>query len=108
MFDKHHAAALLFRHQSSIGFAETYSELQSAKTAGCEVEVLAVDNGSMTAQIFGYQAACRGKENFLYSLSEKNPAGTHALNVGLAMPKGDVIMIIDDDVSAGPELSRAS
>ena len=72
---------------------------------GCEVEVLAVDNGSDDGTNLWLGAACQRKKRIsLYSLSEKKPGKAHALNVGLAHAKGDVIMIIDDDVSAGPDL----
>lgn len=82
------------------------ASFESAKLPeGCEVEVLVIDNGSKDGTDRWLQEESqRKKRTLLHCLHEKKPGKAHALNAGLTQAKGDVIMIIDDDVTAGPEL----
>lgn len=66
--------------------------------AGCDVEVIVVDNNSSddTAAVVE-RAAARGPWPVRYAM-ERRQGKSYALNLGLAMARGDVVALTDDDV----------
>jgi glycosyltransferase involved in cell wall biosynthesis len=70
-----------------------------------DVEILIVDNGSTdgTAAFLHRETSKPGKFA-LEILHEKTPGKANALNTGLSRARGDIVLIIDDDVTADPAL----
>lgn len=70
-----------------------------------DVEILIVDNGSTdgTAAFLPRETSKPGKFA-LEILHEKTPGKANALNTGLSRSRGDIVLIIDDDVTADPAL----
>jgi len=78
---------------------ETLAALRElSMPADCDVEILVVDNNSTddTAQAVS-DAASRSKVPIVY-LKESHQGKSFALNCGLAVARGDVIALTDDDV----------
>lgn len=70
-----------------------------------DVEILIVDNGSTdgTAAFLHRETSKPGKFA-LEILHEKTPGKANALNTGLSRARGDIVLIIDDDVTADSAL----
>ena len=87
------------RGQSLIRLIESLDALDC--TSSTEMEVLIIDNGSTDETrelVQREQAKARGFE--LKVLSEPQKGKASALNLGLSAAKGDIFLILDDDVVA--------
>jgi glucosyl-dolichyl phosphate glucuronosyltransferase len=72
---------------------------------GCDVEISIVDNHSSDGtDIFLRQDADKATKFSLKVLQEKTPGKANALNTGLSSARGDIILIVDDDVTVNPAL----
>jgi glycosyltransferase involved in cell wall biosynthesis len=70
-----------------------------------DVEILVVDNGSTDGTaVFLRREIGKPRKFALKILHEKTPGKANALNTGLSKARGDIIIIIDDDVTAHPAL----
>lgn len=67
--------------------------VQSARTAGTDVEVIVVDDASTD----GTAEVCRQLEGITYIRLERNQGTAGARNVGILASKGDYISFLDDD-----------
>jgi GT2 family glycosyltransferase len=78
---------------------------RSVSPKNCDVELLIVDNDSSDGTAdYLHQAAHQPRKFPLQILHEKTPGKANALNIGLAAARGDIILIVDDDVTVNPEL----
>jgi GT2 family glycosyltransferase len=69
------------------------------------VEILIVDNGSADdTAAFLHRETSKPRKFALKILHEKTPGKANALNAGLSNARGDIVLIIDDDVTADPAL----
>ena len=73
--------------------------------AACNAEVIAVDNGSVdeTGRILAERSQVNHGVPF-YALTEERKGKASALNRGLASAKGDIVLIVDDDVVVDSQL----
>src|SRR5687768_1314278 len=66
-----------------------------------DVEILVIDNDSTDGTaVFLRQEICKPRKFALKILHKKTPGKANALNTGLSSARGDIILIIDDDVTA--------
>jgi glycosyltransferase involved in cell wall biosynthesis len=78
---------------------------RAASPKGCDVELLIVDNDSSDGTAaYLRQAAHQPRKFPLQMVQEKTPGKANALNAGLALARGDIMLIVDDDVTANPAL----
>ena len=71
----------------------------------CAVEIFVVDNDSTDGTaVFLDREILRTRKFALNILHEKTPGKANALNTGLSSARGDILLIIDDDVTADPAL----
>jgi len=71
--------------------------------AGAEIEVIVVNNGSTdrTSELLAYEARLPRRHRLMV-LEENRPGKSNAINHGLDAAQGDILMIVDDDVSLDP------
>ena len=72
---------------------------------GSNAEVIAVDNGSVddTPRVFAERTQA-GRDVPFHALTEARKGKASALNRGLAAAKGDILLIVDDDVVVDSQL----
>ena len=76
----------------------------AARPSSAEIEIIVVNNGSTdeTTQILNWETAiARSLE--LVVLHQPIPGKANAINVALATARGEILMIVDDDVSIHPQ-----
>jgi len=78
---------------------ETLTALQSqTRPAGCEVEIVVVDNNSTDDTAAVVASAARDARFPMVYLREHRQGKSFALNLGLSHARGDVLALTDDDV----------
>lgn len=75
----------------------------SERVSGIDLEVIVINNGSSdrTRELLAHQASLP-REYQLLALEENLPGKSKAINRGLDVARGDILMIVDDDVSLHP------
>lgn len=70
---------------------------------GKEIEVIVVNNGSTdrTSELLAYEARLPRRHRLMV-LEENHPGKSNAINHGLDTAQGDILLIVDDDVSLDP------
>ncbi|HET9548911.1 MAG TPA: glycosyltransferase family 2 protein, partial [Candidatus Binatia bacterium] len=76
----------------------------AARPSSAEIEIIVVNNGSTdgTSQILNGEAAI-ARLLELVVLHQPIPGKANAINLALATARGEILMIVDDDVSLHPQ-----
>ena len=77
------------------------------RPAGLDVGILVVDNRSTDNTrhfVESFMPRFEGRLQYLY---EPQPGRSHALNAGIAISRGDLVGMIDDDEQVGSLFARA-
>jgi glycosyltransferase involved in cell wall biosynthesis len=83
----------------------TLLSLENQSTDKKDYEVIVVDDGSGDeTESFLCRFAAMTKLSFMYQVLKKNGGPARARNFGLSRCRGDVVLIIGDDIEAEPDL----